>query len=775
MKENNLKTSNPMLAREWHPTKNGDLKPEDITTGSSKKVWWKCNNGHEWSANISNRNKGRGCPYCSGKRLLPGKNDLASVQPNVAKEWNFEKNDDVVPEEVFAYSNKKYWWICPKGHEWQASPNARSKCNCPYCGHQLVLPGYNDLATLRPDLLSEWNYSKNDPIITPDHVMQFSNLKVWWKCKICGYDWEAKINNRSNGTGCPNCKDDHKVSESERIIYYYVKQYFDDAMISFRPKWLNKKEIDIFIPSLQLAIEYDGEVWHKNPEKDIQKTKTILEKGIFLVRFREQKCPELHDGSYQISVFSNTYNYSRLTYPIMQLFDFINTRYNMDIKYCIDLESDALNILSLTAKNKESKSLLVNYPDLASEWNYELNNYLKPENVLPGSNKNVWWKCKTCEYTWKSTIANRVSGKGCAVCSGKIIVTGRNDLVTLHPSYFDEWDYEKNIVDPRKIGMGYKEPVWWKCCLCDHKWKVSPGNRSHGTNCPKCAIKKRAQTNIKSRTIKGVNDLVSKYPEISAEWNKERNKPLILQEMACGSNKRVWWNCINGHEWQESIIARTKNRLSCPYCSNNRLLKGFNDLATLYPEIAKEWDYEKNNILTPTDIIVNSSKEYWWKCMTCGYSWKAPLNRRVNGAGCTICKHKEGIIKRTSNLISKGNSLAQLNPKLSAEWNYERNLPLTPDVVTSKSGKKVWWKCNTCNHEWQVSIAHRYNGTGCPMCKLQKIKRNHEKKVINIDTGEVFDNMTLAAKHYGGSSSNISACCRGKTNTAFGYHWKYTQ
>jgi len=66
--ENCLQTTNPTLAKEWHPTKNGSLTPRDVMAGSNKKVWWLCTNGHEWPALVSNRSKGRGCPYCYRQR-----------------------------------------------------------------------------------------------------------------------------------------------------------------------------------------------------------------------------------------------------------------------------------------------------------------------------------------------------------------------------------------------------------------------------------------------------------------------------------------------------------------------------------------------------------------------------------------------------------------------------------------------------------------------------------------------------------------------------------
>lgn len=104
---NDLKTLYPDIAKEWHPTMNGDLLPEMIAGKSSKKVWWQCSKGHEWDAIISNRTRlGRGCPYCTGQRVLVGETDLASVNPELAKEWHPTKNVPLTPQDV-TYGSKK--------------------------------------------------------------------------------------------------------------------------------------------------------------------------------------------------------------------------------------------------------------------------------------------------------------------------------------------------------------------------------------------------------------------------------------------------------------------------------------------------------------------------------------------------------------------------------------------------------------------------------------------------------------------------------------------
>lgn len=151
--ENDLATLNPALAKEWHPTENGNLKPEDVTPGSGKEVWWLCPEGHPYLMVVNQRAKrGYGCPYCSGHRALKGVNDLATTNPALAKEWNYEKNGNLTPHDITAGSRKKVWWLCEKGHAYEQLIIKRSSrgAACPYCSGHKVLRGFNDLATVNP-------------------------------------------------------------------------------------------------------------------------------------------------------------------------------------------------------------------------------------------------------------------------------------------------------------------------------------------------------------------------------------------------------------------------------------------------------------------------------------------------------------------------------------------------------------------------------------------------------------------------------------------------
>ncbi len=113
----NLAVMNPALARQWHPTLNGDLTPRPAAPFSGKRPWWLYPKGHQWQAIVNNRRRGNGCPYCAGQ-LVTKDNNLRVINSGLAKQWHPTKNGSLRPKEVRPNSSKMVWWLCSKGHEW---------------------------------------------------------------------------------------------------------------------------------------------------------------------------------------------------------------------------------------------------------------------------------------------------------------------------------------------------------------------------------------------------------------------------------------------------------------------------------------------------------------------------------------------------------------------------------------------------------------------------------------------------------------------------------
>jgi len=261
MKKNSIVNHNSYekLLKEFHPTKNGELKLSDFSYGSHKKVWWKCDvaDDHEWKAVIKSRAITEyGCPCCNGKKTVQS-NCLATNAPNVAKNWHPTKNIDLTPLDVTIKSNIKIWWKCDvaEDHEWEDTISHQTDDRgCPCCsGKKTVLS--NSLSKTHPHLIKEWHPSKNKNI-TPFEVSRGSEKNIWWACEK-KHTCSSRINNRVNGNGCPTCNKSKgekaiKLALEKMLMNYESQKRFKDCK--------NKRTLpfDFYLPDYNLLIEYDG-------------------------------------------------------------------------------------------------------------------------------------------------------------------------------------------------------------------------------------------------------------------------------------------------------------------------------------------------------------------------------------------------------------------------------------------------------------------------------------------------------------------------------------
>ena len=205
------------LLEQWDPA-NLPATPQNVTYGTRDEYWWQCEKGHRWQAPVKSRTSGRGCPYCSTRRLQPGVNDFATRFPDIAAQWHPTKNNDLRPEQVAANSNRSVWWQCEQGHTWRAPVGRRVQfaTGCPYCTGRKVLPGFNDLASLEPQVAAQWDTERNGSL-RPDQVTVGSGKRVWWRCEE-GHVWKAKVYSRTGKmhTGCPVCAGVAKTNFTHR-------------------------------------------------------------------------------------------------------------------------------------------------------------------------------------------------------------------------------------------------------------------------------------------------------------------------------------------------------------------------------------------------------------------------------------------------------------------------------------------------------------------------------------------------------------------------------
>lgn len=371
-----------------------------------------------------------------------------------------------------------------------------------------------------------------------------------------------------------------------------------------------------------------------------------------------------------------------------------------------------------------------------------------PATVSQGSGRLLPWKCEL-GHRWNASPNNRSKGRGCPYCANKKVLAGFNDLATTHPELAAEafgWD-------PTTLVAGSNKVVSWICGL-GHHWKSSVINRQKGRGCGVCAGK---------QVVKGFNDLATRFPDIAAEafgWDPTTvtafssfvrkwrcpsghtyESPVLrrtgLYKSGCGicAGKRVaigvndlatthpdiaaqadgWdpstvvansgfkrhWRCDKGHTWQAVISSRTRG-LGCPYCANKKALAGFNDLASLRPEVAARatgWD--------PTTVTIGSKKKMTWLC-TFGHTYLASVRDQTKRTptGCPICQGDQVLVGF--------NDLATIHPRIAAEAN-----GWDPTTVVAGSNERRPWRCSL-GHEWNAVINLRKRAN-CPICSNKKV------------------------------------------------------
>lgn len=384
---NSLKTLYPDLANSWHPKLNGDLRPEHVTTGSEKKVWWICPQGddHEWKASVKSRTRGNGCPVCHGLKVVKS-NSLGLLKPEIAKLWHPIRNKQLSPYDVTPNSSVKVWWKCPEGpdHVWENRPAELTVGKgCPFCAGKRV-SSTNSLAALYPDLTKEWYQLKNGSL-TPHDVVSGSNKKVWWKCpKQDDHIYKAMIQMRAAaGTGCPMCRGLQIVNSN--------------SLATKAPKLAKQ--------------------WHPTRNKGLAPSQV----GIGDERKVWWKCEKHDDHEWKASTNDR---YSGLRH---------NSK-NDGCPFCIG------------RRYSYSMSLKAKRPGLVKEWHIEKNKELSPEKIYYKKYVKVWWQCsKDKEHEWKADIGQRVNGSGCPYCT--LTPQSRQELIIT----FELLKFFKNI-NPK----GYK-------------------------------------------------------------------------------------------------------------------------------------------------------------------------------------------------------------------------------------------------------------------------------------------------------------------------------
>ena len=437
-RKHNLAAIYPEIANQWHPNKNGKLKPIKMAPKSGEIVWWVCNKGHEWRAKIASRVNGRNCPICNNENrsertrqiFLKKSGSMAKKYPEVAKEWHPTLNLEKTPSDFPPHSGEKVWWKCSRGHEWEAVINDRT-------------------------------------------------------------------GGTRSGTTCPICKGAH-TSRIEIRLFCELNKVFDEV---FWREQIDKIECDLFLPNYDLAIELDGYPWHERISKrDLEKNTKLKERGIQVLRIRDDRLGKLNDedllyenGENEVIIII------KILEKIKNVVQLSEEDYSSIIAYINSRElrnnEEYLKITSILPAPVYEKSLEFLRPRLASEWDYDANSPLTPAMFSHASNQKVKWICKN-GHKWEAMISARTGvGTNCPVCYGKdrgeINRRSRtnkdNVLSKINPRIASEWNYKRNgSFRPDNIAAKSNLKFWWICRI-GHEWVSTPHSRvSQNSRCPYC-------------------------------------------------------------------------------------------------------------------------------------------------------------------------------------------------------------------------------------------------------------------------------------------------
>lgn len=689
----------PELAKQWDYEKNGDLTPETVSYGSNKKVWWICSKcGQSYQKRIGNRTapskysvESDKCPICLGRVIIPGVNSLKAKYPDIiAREWDFEKNT-IDPDTISPHYRQKMWWRCPIGHSYDSLPGNKIQHtggDCPYCSSNRLCKE-TSLGYVNPELAKEWHPTKNG-VLTPFDVFASTNKYIWWQCPTCGHEWRSQCSNRNVGKrGCPNCAKGRSSSVPEQLLYRCVKKFFPEAISRHI---VDKEEIDVFIPSLNIGFEYDGQRYHNQSKlpKDIAKTKRLISKGIILYRFREGDCPDISVPKCTVIKVNYSPDYSDLEVKLNILLKQLlpNTAVSINFDKVINEVRAELDCLpyerSFEAAEEMKRKEGINPVAL---WDYEANAPLTPKMVTTKSAKKVNWICPiNPKHKWRSLISSISNGWGCPHCAKRYQYSTAEWIEQAKEVHGDKYNY--CMVEYTNSENNVKI-----ICPKHGVFEQNPSMHLSGHGCPYCAHQKFHQ----------LESLALLRPDIASEWDYERNNDSGFTPDTIGidTRRKFWWHCNNGcnHSYLATIAFRVSRNSGCAVCHGKQVAPDDTSFAALFPEIAKEWCEENDK--KPNEIAAGSDYEALWKCPNPNHPpYRQKVQVRSRGCGCVYC-----------------NRYGRKHPKDFEDELKDKHPHIKLLSSFTRMSDNLVCQCKECGHIWKPTGNSVLKGKGCPKCR----------------------------------------------------------
>ena len=718
---NTYRQFNPEASKMWIDELNNGLTPDNVSKGSGKTVYLRCaiNPEHIYPKKICDipNEKPFGCPYCRGGRKIayPGINDVFTVCPECKEMWDWEKNVGIDPYHLLPGSRTRIHLKCKRGHEFQRTVNTFIKSpKCSECEKTKI--NISNISYM----VKQWDFIKNNDI---DINLTSSNSKdiVWWKCKKCGYEWQAQIYTRKRSKGlCPCCDSRTIIKKGVTDLFTmvpYLKQDYDTQKnINVDAAKLSTTTADAVwwkchICGYEWKCSPTGRLKYKQGKYIIRNCPVCA--GIVRIRTYAEEYPEL------IERFIENKNNCKLS----------DLKKGKDTKlifwwHCYicgeDFESTLGSMIrSRNSKNKgcsycagkkvkREKSFAYLHPEVMDE--YDSSNSIDPYNVAEHSVKEAKWICRNNpEHRWKAKFQSRARGEGgCNFCRGWHY---NKFFAEEHPEFEQYYDTEKNKLPFSNYSNSSNKTVWWKCDEGhSFEWPIQYFSRLGRFDCPICSNKV---------LVIGENDLESQYHDLAMEFDIEKNG-ITPDRVSCYFSRiDVWWKCAEGHEFQRSVWYRINQTRDCPICSRSIVVKGINDFQTTYPDIIKVWDYKKN-VIYPDQISDRHNGKFSFKCNN-GHHYETMLKTAIaNNFECMVCNGK---------IILDGiNSLLDTHPDLAKE--FSPNEERMPSEFTKDNMYSIKWLCPTCGGEYLYPINEREVGDdSCPYCRNNRVLAGYNSLV----------------------------------------------
>lgn len=625
---------------------------------------------------------------------------LADLRPEVAAEWHPHKNGELTAFDVKPASAKSVWWCCIEGHEWVTKPQNRLRGErCPTCSAsqsaiKRATPSPDrSLFDLYPAVAAEWHPRRNGAVTSRD-VNPGSKTKRWWRCGVCGFDWETDPDHRTRSKrGCPKCGR-KRISESRSAPK--PGRSFGDVNPHLVDEW--HPERNGTLTPFDCAPRSRRKVWwrcrfgHEWQALIAPRTIGVGCPSCTTVGVSERQIRL----AYELQAAGLKVDHTRAPITVMGRrpvrADIVVPQWRLVIEY----DGAHFHHGNEMADRAQSAALA------AAGWRV-LRVRENPLSSLGGHEIFVRASLSLKQLT--SVVIDAVVALGIDVpgapdyrsdpeCWAKAAADSAvyrhraTSVASELPAIARQWHPTRNgTVTAHQIHPGSSTAHWWLCETCGHEWKAAPATRAAGIGCSVCGHRRAGVA--RSKPLPG-RSLADVRPVLVDEWHPILNDGLQPADIRPFSSRRVWWRCSTcSNEWQAAVSTRSSGH-GCARCSYAR--QGQHTIhpdpgqsfADLYPVAVQEWHPLRNPTLSPSQFKAFSMKRVWWQCKS-GHEWQTTFATRARGSGCPLCASAaRGAARSTP---AAGASLADTFPTIARDWHPSKNRGLSAFEVKPGSSK----------------------------------------------------------------------------------------